>query len=71
LRGELKNGSSGYFTIRITEQNSSGTIELFSMQKTSAHRGRKTSPNFGEWIHVVQHPGTESDRLKHQHACVA
>src|SRR5271166_320547 len=34
------------------------------MQKTSAHRGRRTSPNFGEWIHVVQHPGTESHRLE-------
>src|SRR5208337_3733838 len=49
---------SGWFTIRITEQNNCGTIGLFSLQKTPAHRGRRTrtSPDFGVWVLELTSP---------------
>src|SRR5271165_498697 len=34
---------SGCLTIRITEQNDCRTIGLISLQKTQAHRGRRTT----------------------------
>ena len=36
-----------YFAIRATEQNSCGTIGLFSLQRTPAHRGRVQTSEFG------------------------
>src|SRR5271157_4213499 len=65
---------SGCFTIRIAEQNNCGTIGLLSLQKTQAHRGRRTttrtSANFGICVKLLgktgKSLGSDSARVRSQ-----